>query len=272
MPRTLIFLLALFIVGLCSAEARACSCAGESAPCQEYWESAAVFIGTVIEDRLVPFKEGDRERQTRAVRISIDEAFRGVEGAEVEVLTALSSAACGFGFSRAQQYLIYAYRSESDQKLHTNICTRTRAISEADPDLVYIRGLSKAKPGGTISGQVFHYHRNEQGISTNPPLVGVRVTIAGPEKYEAVTDEKGAFKIECVEPGEYTVVPAAPAGLATRGPVTKIKVADRGCAVVHFWLESNARISGRVINPQGLPVNEAGGSSLRLFSLEQRPV
>ena len=257
MPRTLIFILALFIVGLCGVDARACSCAGPSAPCEEYWEATAVFIGTVIEGKLVTVKESDYEHQVRAVRISIDEAFRGVEGAEVEVLTGLGGGDCGFGFRRAQQFLVYAYRSESDQKLHTNICTRTRAISEADPDLVYIRGLSKAKDGGTITGKVVRHRRNETGGSNGEPLAGVKVTIDGPQKSDAVTDAKGEFKIEGVEPGEYTVVPAAPKGLATRGPDEKVKVADRGCADVHFWLESNARISGRVINAQGLPVAKA---------------
>lgn len=254
MPRTLIFILALFIVGLCSVDARACSCAGQSAPCQEYWEVTAVFIGTVIEGKLVTVKEGDFEHQMQAVRLSIDEAFRGVEGAEVEVLTGLGGGDCGFGFRRAQQFLVYAYRSESDQKLHTNICTRTRAISEADPDLAYIRGLSKAKAGGTISGEVVRERRNETGGSNGEPLAGVKVTINGPQKAEAVTNAKGEFKIEGVQPGEYSVVPAVPKGLAIRGPDKKITVADRGCAVVHLWLESNARISGRVLNTQGLSV------------------
>lgn len=257
MPRTLIFTLVLFIVGLCGVDVRACSCAGESAPCQEYWEVTAVFIGTVIEGKLVTVKEGDFEHQMNAVRLSIDEAFRGVEGAEVEVMTGLGGGDCGFGFRRSQQFLVYAYRSEGDQKLHTNICTRTRAISEADPDLVYIRGLSKSKAGGTISGEVVRARRNETGGSNGEPLAGVKVTIDGPQKAEAVTDAKGEFKIEGIQAGEYTVVPAAPKGLATRGPDTKIKVADRGCAAVHFWLESNARIGGRVINPQGLPVKNA---------------
>lgn len=257
MPRTLIFILALFIVGLCGVDARACSCAGPSAPCQEYWEATAVFIGTVIEGKLVTVKEGDYEHQQRAVRISIDEAFRGVEGAEVEVITGLGDADCGFGFRRAQQFLVYAYRSESDQRLHTNICTRTRAISEADPDLVYIRGLSKAKAGSTISGKVVRNRRNETGGSDGEPLAGVKVAIDGPQKAEAVTNGKGEFKIEGIQPGEYTVVPVPPKGLATRGPDTKVKVADRGCAAAHFWLESNARISGRVLNPQGLSVAKA---------------
>ena len=257
MKRIFLILGFLTLIGFGGTRAFACSCAGPSAPCEEYWQASAVFIGTVIEGRLVTVKESDYEHQQRAVRLSIDEAFRGVEGAEVEVLTGLGDADCGFGFRRSQQYLVYAYRSETDQKLHTNICTRTRATSEADPDLLYIRGLGKAKDGGTISGSVVRNRRNETGGSNGEPLAGVNVTIDGPQKAKAVTDAKGEFKIEGVQPGEYTVVPAVPKGLATRGPDRKVTVADRGCAVVYLWLESNARIGGRVINPQGLPVAKA---------------
>lgn len=257
MKRVFLILAVIAVVGCAGTRARACSCAGPSAPCQEYWEATAVFIGTVIEGKLVTVKEGGFEHQQQAVRLSIDEAFRGVEGAEVEVITGLGGGDCGFGFRRAQQFLVYAYRSESDQKLHTNICTRTRAISEADPDLVYIRGLDKAKPGGTISGEVVRLLRNETGGSDSKPVANVKVTIDGPQNAEAVTNAKGEFKIEGVQPGEYTVVPTAPKRLAARGPDEKVKVADRGCAAAHFWLESNARIGGRVINPAGLPVKNA---------------
>ena len=257
MPRTLILILALLIVGLGGIDAHACTCAGERAPCEQYWEASAVFIGTVIEGRLITVKEGDFEHQMNVVRISIDEAFRGVEGAEAEVITGLGGGDCGFSFRRAQQFLVYAYRDKDDQKLYTNICTRTRSISEADPDLLFIRGLSKAKAGGTISGQVVRERRNETGGSQGEPLAGVKVTIDGPQKAEAVTNAKGEFKIEGIVPGEYTVVPALPKGLATRGEDRKVTVADRGCAVVHLWLESNARIGGRVLNAQGLSVAKA---------------
>jgi hypothetical protein len=253
----LLMFLAFLVIGLGAVDAPACSCAGSSAPCEEFWEASAVFIGTVIEGHLVTVKEGDFEHQMNAVRISIDEAFRGVEGAEIEVTTGLGGGDCGFGFRRSRQYLVYAYRDKDDQKLYTGICSRTRLISEADPDLLYIRGLSKARAGGTISGEVVHERRNETGGSSGEPIAGVKVTIDGPQKAEAVTDAKGAFKIEGVQPGEYTIVPAAPKGLATRGSDRKVTVADRGCAVVHLWLESNARISGRVLNAQGLAVAKA---------------
>lgn len=257
MLRTLItFIFALILIGVAGVDARACQCAGEGVPCQQYWEASAVFIGTVIEGRPVKVKSGDFEHEQRAIRISIDEAFRGVEGAEVEVITGLGDSDCGFGFRRSQQYLVYAYRGE-DQKLHTSVCTRTRAISDADPDLLYIRGLSRAKRGSTISGEVIRERRNETGGSDAEPLAGIKVSIEGPQKAEAVTNAKGEFKIEGVQAGDYTVVPAAPKGLATRGEDQKVTVADRGCAVAYLWLYSNARIAGRVINPEGFPVKNA---------------
>jgi len=257
MKRFYVMLILLATIACTSARAYACSCAGERAPCQEYWETSAVFIGTVINSRTVTSKEGEYDRQMRSVRISIDESFRGIEGAEAEILTGLGGGDCGFGFRQAQQYIVYAHRSETDQKLYTSICARTRLISEADQDLAYIRGLSKAKRGGTITGEVVKYVRNAEGGLANQPLTEIKVTIEGEKKYETVTDANGKYSIDGIAAGEYTVSAAAPQGLASRGEDRKVKVADRGCAEVSIWLESSARLSGRVLNPEGLPVPKA---------------
>src|SRR3989442_7043794 len=252
-------LLAFMVVAIfVAANARACDCAfGGGAPCQDYWQASAVFIGTVIESRRVTIKESPYPREMRLVRLSLDEPFRGVEGAGVEVLTGFGGGDCGFGFRQTQQYLVYAYRSENDGKLHTSICTRTKSISEADNDLTYIRGLSKAKGGATISGEVMKYLRDKQGTLANQPLAGVRVVIEGEKKFEAVTDAKGQYRIDQLPAGEYTVKPVPPEHLGACGPERKIMVADRGCAVARFWLDSNAQLSGRVLNPQGIAVAKA---------------
>jgi len=251
-------LLTLFtVLSLGTARVLACECAGNRPVCQEYWDVSAIFVGTVINSRTVTVKEGTYPEQMRAVRISLDEIFRGVEGSEVEVLTGFGGGDCGFGFRQAQQYLVYAYRSESDGKLYTSICTRTKSISDAEDDLTYIRGLNKAKTGSTISGEVMKYLRDAQGVLANQPLAGVRVVIEGEKKFEIVTNDKGQYRIDQLPAGEYTVKPVPPEHLAARGPERKIKVADRGCGVVTFWLESNAQLSGRVLNPQGLPVPKA---------------
>ena len=250
-----ILLTSLAVIILGAGRAFACDCAGNRPACQEYWEVSAVFVGTVINSRTLTVKNGPYPQQMRAVRISLDQIFRGVEGGEVEVLTGFGGGDCGFGFKQAQQYLVYAYRSD-DGELRTSICTRTKSISEADDDLAYIRGLSRAKSGATISGEVVKYLRDKEGVSANQPLADVKIIIEGEEKLEAVTDAKGQYRIQ-LPAGEYTVKPVAPERLATRGPEKKIKVTDRGCAVVSFWLESNAQLGGRVYNPQGFAVAKA---------------
>jgi hypothetical protein len=83
------------------------------------------------------------------------------------------------------------------------------------------------------------------------------VTFAGPDNYEAITDTKGRFRVTAVAAGEYTVKPLVPLALGVRGPERKVTVADKGCAEIYLWLESKAQLSGRVLNPQGLPVAKA---------------
>ena len=60
------FLAILFLVALTGPSASACQCAGEGTPCQQYWEASTVFIGTVIEARLVNVKSGEYEHQRGA--------------------------------------------------------------------------------------------------------------------------------------------------------------------------------------------------------------
>src|SRR5438067_2996451 len=165
-----LFIAGMVLVLLASSRAFACECAGTRPTCQEYWEAKAVFSGTVIESRRVTVNEGTYSHEMRAVRLSIDQAFRGIEDAEVEVLTGFGGGDCGFGFRQTEQYLVYAYRSERDQKLYTSICSRTRLLADAKADLAYIRGLAKAQPGGTISGDVVKYLRDANGTLANQPL------------------------------------------------------------------------------------------------------
>ncbi len=237
-------------------EANACSCAfGGDAVCQEYWKASAVFVGTVIDSKLVKTKRGDYEHHDRLVRLSVDEAFRGVEPGQIEVLTGLGEADCGFGFRQAQQYLVYAIEFEG--KLVTNICMRTKDIAKAAADLKYMRGLRNAGSGGSIYGEVVGMQRNEGG-GTDKQLIGeTTVSINGPTTKEIKTDVKGEYRINALPPGEYTVKVHLPKGMTIRETEQKVTVSPGGCAVVSFWLDNDGQINGRVLNPQGLPVNKA---------------
>jgi hypothetical protein len=247
----------ILVVAIAGTEVQACDCAAAGRPCEEYWRADAVFSGTVIDSRTVTVKEESYARDYRVVRLSIDSAFRGVEGAEVEVLTGFGGGDCGFGFRQTEHYLVYAYRSERDHQLYTSICTRTRLLSKAEDDLAYIRDLSKLRPGGEIDGEVARYHRDAKGTLANQPLANIIVRLEGPQKYETLSDQNGRYSFASVVAGEYVIKPVAPRELALRGPDRKVTVADRGCAEVSFWLESSASLSGRVLNAQGLPIAKA---------------
>ncbi|MFN2512660.1 MAG: carboxypeptidase regulatory-like domain-containing protein [Pyrinomonadaceae bacterium] len=222
-------------VMLSAGNALACSCL-ESAPCQAYGEASAVFVGTVIDSRVITTKRDKYERSKRAVRLSVDTPFRGVTGSEVELTTGMGGGDCGFGFVLNKQYLVYAY--ENKGKLSTGICSRTRSISSAAEDLSYIHGLAKAKPGATISGKVVRNRRSKNGGDENLPLAGTKVTIEGQAKKNIKTDMKGQFRIEGLPAGSYVVKVSVPEGLHMSGAhEQKVEVTDHGCAVVDFWLE-----------------------------------
>jgi hypothetical protein len=254
-----IFLIAAFalcLLAVSATQVAACSCAGGQIPCQAYGEASAVFLGTVINSRIVTTTRGEFESQSRVVRLSIDSAFRGVEGAEVEVTTGLGGGDCGFGFQQSKQYLVYAY--ESGGKLGTGICSRTRLAANAADDLRFLRSLARSSQGGSITGGVLKARRNEHGGTTYDPLAGVNILVQGQEDRKTKTDSSGKYRFENFPAGDYVVKLTLPEGLSTRGePQEKVTLVDHACAVANFWLEPDGQLSGRVLNPQGLPVSKA---------------
>ena len=244
----------LLLVGF--VEVCACDCQfGGGAVCQDYWKASAVFVGTVIDSKTVSIKRDNYEEQGRLVRFSLDEAFRGVQGAQVEVMTGMGGGDCGIGFVQSQPYLVYANSFEG--KLHTGICMRTKKISAAGSDLEYMRGLDTAKPGGAVYGDVVIHRRNEKGERARQPVSGAKIIIDGPEKTETTTDAKGSYRVDGLSAGDYTVTISPPREMATRVTEQKISLANGGCAVLSFWLENDGRLSGRIFDPAGLAVNKA---------------
>jgi hypothetical protein len=122
-----------------------CSCKPIPPPCHEYSNASAVFVGLVTS--ISPIKGA-----MNLVRLTLERAYKGVDGEDVELETGSHQAACGYGFADGQRYLVYAYRSPEDGRLSTNSCTRTCPLSCADEDLEYLNNMDKAAPGSTILG------------------------------------------------------------------------------------------------------------------------
>src|SRR6185503_124943 len=193
---------------------------------------------------------------------TVDQPIRGMQTAEVDVVTSWGN--CGFGFKIGQRYLVYAYRDEKDQRLGTSICTRTRLLSEASDDLAFIRSVPSSSANGLIFGTVSRRNFQwKEGDSWEKPVADVAVTVEGGDAhYDAVSDEKGKFRIEGVPPGKYVVKLKLPAGLIRRSgkdesgktAENEVAVVAHGCAQTSFFLETDTRVRGRVIDAKGNPV------------------
>ena len=243
-----------FLLFAFADESNACSCAGAPLPCESYWTASAVFLGTVTSSKNANPKPGQDNFYRRAFQFTVDKSFRGVEGTEVEVRTGYGGGDCGYGFEIGRQYLVYAYKDDSN-RLVTGVCSRTRPASEAEPDFAYFRDLSNAAPGGTIFGEIkLSRHTDPYEVT---PLRDVKLFLAGSDKdYEATTDEKGNYKVSNVQPGKYRVRVALPEGTSVHRPEREVDVSARGCAQASFWLEPDTRVTGKVLDNAGLPAAE----------------
>lgn len=282
MPRTLIFILVLFIVGLCGVDARACSCAEGSAPCQEYWRVDAVFAGTVVGSSKIDVDDGYKHTM-RVIRMTVEQPIRGMTTAEVDVMTGWGGGDCGYGFKMGERYLVYAHRGK-DNRLSTSICTRTRPIADAADDFAFIRGLPTASQQGVIFGIVGkRNHHWKEGEKWYKPVAKAELTVEGETaQYQGQSDEEGKFRVSNVLPGKYVVKLKLPPGFIRNslqkdlGATTvenEVEVAAYGCAESWFILEADTRVRGRVVDANGnavakLPLNMRGTQQQNINTFE----
>ena len=243
---------------IATMEVNACICAGNRPPCEAYGQASAVFIGLVTSDSFIYVKDSEHRYQQRLVSFAIEEIIHGLSGPTTDVITGLGGGDCGFGFKRGEHYLVYTYTNPENKKLYASSCSRTRLLSEASEDLRYIRGLSSALPGSLIFGKVQRYRPEAKGGGQETAMTGIKVNIDGEEKQvETRTDLKGEFSVGGLPSGTYKIKISVPPGLMSYSVEQEIKVADRGCAMLHFSVVPDGRLSGKVLSVNGQPILKA---------------
>lgn len=269
MRQVLVFLGITIVFSMASRDAMACSCMAAGTPCEAYGKAAAVFVGTVTavrdSQRQQATDVNERRKQEdsdggdwtpMAYKFSVEQAYLGVAGSEVEIFTGRGGGDCGFRFETGQRYLVYAYRYKD--KLSTGICTRTQLFSRATEDIAFLGTLSSAPQGVTIFGTVNfrpNYESGESEVKSKPLGPDVLITIEGEsEQKEIRLDAEGRYRVSGLKPGRYKVALRLPEALTTPRNEEVITLADRGCGAVSWFITGNGRVSGRVINADGEPV------------------
>ena len=111
----------------------ACTCVPPSDFYSEYINSDAILLGEVIEiSSAAPERPSDLW-----VTFRVESHWKGDLPAVTQLITANSSASCGYYFVVGTRYLVYANLG-ADLVLRASLCSRTHVALPGDPDLVLL--------------------------------------------------------------------------------------------------------------------------------------
>jgi hypothetical protein len=249
--------LAVLTLAALPREAAACSCMPSGPPCQAYFQSDAVFVGTVrsIELRKTKLEAVDFPVDRRVVHLTVERTARGVQGADVDVVTGTGGGDCGYDFKVGERYVVYAHRGQ-DGSLGTGICSRTRPLGEAAEDLAYVSAIPSTGRGAEVLGTVKHWERNaETGKSVEELIPDVQVLVRGSKGvFSGMTGADGRYTIPGVPPGSYETEVLPPPQFSPRHLSRKFDIKDpRACQVEDFGLQYAGRVAGVVLDAADQP-------------------
>lgn len=248
---------AIALTALLPGRAEACSCAGSGPPCQAVWSVDAVFAGIVRAIEEIDHDELGAPYRSKLVRFEIERSFRNATAGGVEIITAASGPACGYGFQVGKRYLVYAWKTKGG-RLGTGLCSRTRPLENAADDLQYLTSIPVTATGARVYGRV-----NQVEWDPGPevrvdygPVEGLRVYVTGSGfAREVQTDDDGRYEIAGVPKGSYRLGIVVPPEFDSRYLEHGFEVKDaRGCVQADFDVHWEARISGVVVDGDGRPV------------------
>ena len=124
----------------------ACYCIWPDSPSEELANSAAVFMGRVVSVR--EFERGDNTNSSldpTTVEFDVQTVWKGSNYGTMFLTTNRDDSSCGFRFREGETYVVYSHDGST-----VNICSRTRRLSDAAPDLAEL-GERRKPAEGTIA-------------------------------------------------------------------------------------------------------------------------
>ncbi len=228
---------------------------GADQPCEAYWnyQEDAVFVGRAISVADIPGPR-DHYGPKRRFTFEVVEAFVGVEGPTVDVLTGSGGGDCGIDFPIGTSYFLYAGRNEKGE-LSAWLCSPTKRLADAAADVAYARLVARGGVRTALYGRVFRAEREDlESYSSTEPLAGVVVSVEGPggQRYLARTDAEGEFEVKGRLEGAYTVHARLPKDLAPSEP-QQVEVPAGQCTGVEIKAGRLAALRGRAFEADGKP-------------------
>jgi hypothetical protein len=262
---------AVLLVACSPALAEACSCMLAGPACQAFWQTDAVFDGTVvaieqttrpelIHDTTFPVRE-------KVVKLSARRSWKGVDPGPVEVVTGLGDGDCGFDFVVGERYLVFARRRQTDGRLSASICTLTQPFSPTGDATTFVESLTKPSSGGRIFGSVELQSgrlTTAAGSSGAPMELTLRLSGAGRES--STTSKNGRYEFRDLPPAQYRLDLLLPDSYAADSAGRNVEIPDqRACAEESYSISVNGRIAGQLLQPDG---KGAEGVYVELFDAD----
>jgi hypothetical protein len=139
-----LIVLSVLVTTVCAARnAKACSCAAPDNSAQAILadrdQADAVFQGKV-------HSIAGSGTEDRTASFEVSGIWKGDSVRNVDITTAGSDSTCGYVFLEGSEYLVFAYLSTSDGKLHARSCTRTVPLSSATEELAALGAPAEPPP------------------------------------------------------------------------------------------------------------------------------
>lgn len=258
---TQIYRILFLLVSVTSLPAMACSCGGWPSA-KTAWQSApVVFLGSVVQENTTP------DGRAQSVLAHVDEAFKGATRSQIITIDQ-HNLHCGPEFQLGARVVFYLYPTGKPDLWLARGCGRLRYYDDAGDDLLFLRRLPASAAGTRISGDVALY---ENDVRTgfhkvrSLPGVTVKVTSSDGVSVTLTTSSDGIFEWYGLPVGDYTVDIEVPKGMKidtllklgrrTNPQDGKIQLAEGAGIDVSFALAPNTKIAGRVLDPDGLPMD-----------------
>ena len=263
----------IFILLITSAAvAGACPCPPIPTVLDAYNAADAVVIVRVVSVQNFQGAQpmGPSAITSRLITGTVERVYKGSVKVK-EQFTFLQEVWCpssSFEIAIGSEILVYP-KAPKEQNLRWLVpnCGRTKPISQATEDLLYLDNMNKLRGKTRVSGNYGAFVKQDINIAHRK----IRIVSASDAKVvETFTDEKGVFEIYDLPPGKYRLEPEIPDGwridrsslkhyVSTEVPQDSTKWArfvldPQKHASISFAFQPDNAVEGRIVGPTGNPL------------------